>query len=119
MTDSIPIVSMMANQKGKHGWLENALTIDDVVGDLHLQIANDQIIVPYAFATSDNIDVGAKAIISNETRNGMLFIRYKALKGLLKINDGERNFDILDAKEKFDDYSTDEIIAEKGLSTTQ
>ncbi len=119
MTDSIPIVSMMANQKGKHGWLENALTIDDVVGDLHLQIENDQIIIPYAFATSDNIDVGAKAIISNETRDGMLFVRYKALKGLLKINDGERNFDVLNAKEKFDDYSTDAVIAEKGLSTSQ
>ena len=116
MSDSIPIVSMMANQKGKHGWLEKALTIDDVVGNMHLQIANQQIVIPYAFAGSDNIDVGAKAIINSETRNGMLYVRYKALKGLLKINDGKRNIDVLKAKEKFDAYSTDEVIAEKGLS---
>ncbi len=116
MSDSIPIVSMMANQKGKHGWLGKALTIDDVVGNMHLQIANQQIVIPYAFAKSDNIDVGAKAIINNETRNGVLYVRYKALKGLLKINDGKRNIDVLKAKEKFDAYSTDEVLAAKGLS---
>ncbi len=115
MTDSIPIVSMMENQKGKETWLTKALTIDDVKGDINLQIANEQIVIPYAFAGSDNIDVGAKAIINRDNRNGMVYVRYKALKGLLKINDGKRNIDILKAKEKFDAYSTDEVIQEKGL----
>jgi len=115
MTDSIPIVSMMENQKGKETWLTKALTIDDVKGDINLQIANEQIVIPYAFAGSDNIDVGAKAIINRENRNGMVYVRYKSLKGLLKINDGKRNVDILKVKEKFDAYSTDEVIQEKGL----
>ncbi len=115
MSDSIPIVSMMENQKGKETWLTKALTIDDVKGDINLQIANEQIVIPYAFAGSDNIDVGAKAIINRENRNGMVYVRYKSLKGLLKINDGKRNIDILKVKEKFDAYSTDEVISEKGL----
>ncbi len=115
MTDSIPIVAMMANQKGKETWLTKALTIDDVKGDIDLSIANNQIVIPYAFAGSDNIDIGAKAIINSENRNGMLYVRYKALKGLLKINDGERNIDVLNVQEKFDAYSTDEVILEKGL----
>ena len=115
MTDSIPLVSMLANHRGKHGWLEKALTVDDVAGNFNLQIANQQIVVPYAFAGSDNIDVGAKAIISEDSRNGRVFVRYKALKGILKVDDGKRNVDVLKAREKFDSYSTAEIIREKGL----
>lgn len=116
MTDSKPLVSMLENQKGKETWLTKALTIDDVEGDLNLQLANKQIVIPYAFVSSDNIDVGAKAIINAENRNGMVYVRYKKLKGLLKINDGKRNIDILHVQKKFDAYSTDEVIAEKGLS---
>lgn len=115
MTDSIPIVSMLANKRGKHGWLENALTVDDVAGYFKLHIANQKIVIPYAYASSDNIDVGAKAIISEESRNGRVFVRYKALKALLKIDDGKRNIDILKARKKFDAYSINEIIREKGL----
>lgn len=115
MTDSIPLVSMLANHRGKHGWLENALTVDDVAGNFDLRVADEQIVVPYAFAGSDNIDVGAKAIISEQQRNGRVFVRYKALKGLLKVDDGKRNIDILNAREKFDEYSTEEVIREKSL----
>jgi hypothetical protein len=115
MTDSIPIVAMMENQKGKETWLTKALTIDDVKGDINLSMANNQIVIPYAFAGSDNIDIGAKAIINSENRNGMIYVRYKALKGLLKINDGKRNIDVLSVQEKFDAYSTDSVIMEKRL----
>ncbi len=115
MTDSIPIVSMIANQKGKETWLTKALIIDDVKGNIDLQMADNQIVIPYAFVASDNIDVGAKAIINHKSRNGMIYVRYKALKGLLKINNGKRNLDVLKVKEKFDTYSTDEVIVEKGL----
>ncbi|HBE92679.1 MAG TPA: hypothetical protein DDW55_09190, partial [Gammaproteobacteria bacterium] len=111
MTDSIPIVSMMANKKGKHGWLGKALTIDDVQGDVKMQMANRQIVIPYAFAGSDKIDVGAKAVISKESRNGVLYVRFRKLHGIMKIKDGDRNIDVLKARETFDEYSTDAVMA--------
>ena len=110
MTDSRPFVAMIANQKGKEGWLEKAMTIDDVSGEVKVNMKQDIIVIPYAFAVSDKIDVGAKAIISADARNGVLYARFKKLHGLLKINNGKRNLDILKAREKFDAYVPDKSL---------
>jgi hypothetical protein len=111
MSDSMPIVSMLANKRGKHGWLEKALTIDDMKGDIRMQMANRQVVVPYAFAGSEKIDVGAKAIISEDNRNGVVYVRFRKLHGILKVVDGKRNVDVLKAREKFDNYSTDAVLS--------
>ena len=118
MTDSMPIVSVIANQRGKHGWLGKALTIDDVSGEVRLQMADNQIVIPYAFADSDKIDVGAKGIINKESRNGVLYVRFRKLHGILKIKDGDRNIDILNAREKFDQYDTNAVLSKFSTGNT-
>lgn len=110
MTDSIPIISMMANKKGKETWLGKALTIDDVKGTVQMKMANEQIVIPYAYAGSDNIDVGAKAVISKASRDGILYARWHKLHGILKIRDGNRNIDVIGAQKKFEEYSTEQVI---------
>ena len=115
MTDSMPIVSVMANQRGKHGWLEKIFNIDDVSGKVKLQMSDNQITIPYAFAGSDKIDVSAKGIVSKESRNSILYVCFHNLHGILKIRDGDRNIDVLNAREKFDMYSTD-MVTTTGVS---
>jgi len=104
MTDSRPFVAMMANKKGKEGWLGKAMTIDDVKGKVIMRIKDQTIVIPYAFAGSDKIDVGAKGVISADMHDGVLYARFRKLHGLLKINNGKRNLDILKARKKFDEY---------------
>ena len=104
MTDSRPFVAMMANKKGKEGWLGKAMTIDDVKGKVNMRAKDQVITIPYAFAASDKIDVGAKGVISKGMNNGVLYARFRKLHGLLKINNGKRNLDILKAREKIDQY---------------
>lgn len=104
MTDSRPFVTMMANKKGKEGWLGKAMTIDDVDGKVNLRMKDQMIVIPYAFAGSDKIDVGAKGIITRERNDGVFYARFRKLHGLLKISNGKRNLDILKAREKFDEY---------------
>ncbi len=110
MTDSRPIVAAIANQRGKHGWLEKALTIDDVNGEAEIDMAQDRILIPYAFATSDKIDVGAKGVITADQRTGVLYVRFRKLHGILKINDGKRNLDVLKAREKFDQFDSRSVL---------
>ena len=110
MTDSKPIVAVIANQRGKHGWLEKALTIDDLIGEAQIDIDQDRIIIPYAFATSDKIDVGAKGVISADERNGVLYVRFRRLHGILKINNEKRNLDVFNAREKFDQFDSREVL---------
>ena len=110
MTDSKPIVAVIANQRGKHGWLEKALTIDDVNGDVIIHMAENRILVPYAYAASDKIDIGVKGVITADERNGVFFVRFRKLNGILKINDGKRNLDVLNAREKFEEYDSEKVL---------
>ena len=110
MTNSKPVVAVMANHRGKHGWLEKALTIDDVDGEATLHMAQDRIIVPYAYAGSDKIDVGAKGVITASGREGVLYVRFRKLHGILKIRNGKRNIDALRAKQKFDRYDAEAVL---------
>lgn len=111
MTDSKPLVAVIANQRGKHGWLEKALTIDDVTGEAVVNMAQNHIVIPYAFASSDKIDVGAKGVITADDRNGVLYVRFRKLHGILKINNGKRNLDVLKAREKFDQFDSESVLS--------
>lgn len=103
--DTRPIVAILANQRGKHGWLEKTLTVDNVRGEATVDLTQEQIIIPYAFVGSNDIEVGAKGFISPQLREGIFYVRFKKLDGILKVRNKDRNFDILKARKKFDDYS--------------
>ena len=105
-SDSRPIVAMFRNQ---HGWrpefLAEALTVEGIEGDAELTMEDNLILIPQAWLTSDNIEAGMKAEIGGaEGNNGRIYIKYKKLEALLKILNGNRNLDIIRAREKFDEY---------------
>lgn len=81
-----------------------------MVGEAQVDIDQHRIIIPYAFATSDKIDVGAKGVISADERNGVLYVRFRKLHGILKINNGKRNLDVFNAREKFDQFDSREVL---------
>lgn len=121
MTDSKPIVSIIANQRGRHGWLERALTTDDVNGEVTIDMDQDSILIPYAFATSDRIDIGAKGVITADKRTGVLYVRFRRLHGILRINDGKRRLNIRRAKERFEQFDSRAVLLrqkEMGTSTS-
>jgi hypothetical protein len=105
MKDTRPMVAILANHRGNNGWIERTLTVTDVKGEATMSVAQDQVVIPYAFVGSDNIDLGAKGIINSDTRDGVFYIRYKKLDGILKIKNEDRNFDVFRARKTFDDYS--------------
>jgi len=105
MTDSRPIVAMIGNQKDRPKWIKNMLTVEEMEALVRLDIADEKIVIPYAFMDSDNIDFGAKAVITGKRNDGMIYARYKKLHVLVKINDGKKNIDLLSAKAKFDQYN--------------
>lgn len=102
--DSRPVVALMSNQREKHGWLEKLLTIEDIQGVMQLDIKNNQMVIPYSFIDSDKISLGAKGFISKDHREGIFYVRFKALKALLKTRNGERNLDILKVQQTFNQY---------------
>ena len=110
MQDSTPIVAMLSNHRNKNGWIEQMLTVGKIEGKATVNMQKDRIVFPHAFAGSDKIDIGAKGVITGQARDGVIYARYRKLKGLLKIRDGKRNFDVIQAQKKFDAYSPDEVL---------
>jgi len=103
MSDSRPFVAMFRNEGGPK-WLTSLLTVEDIVGNAELSMTDERLVIPFAYAESDNIVVGAKGVIAKPANNGVFYLKYKKLGALLKIKDGERNLDIINARKKYDEY---------------
>ena len=104
MTDSRPVVAILGNEKDSPQWVKNMLTVEDIQGTVNLEVADNQIMIPYAFMDSDNIDFGAKGTIDKAFNNGVIYARYKKLGIILKVTGGKKNFDLIRARGKFDAY---------------
>ena len=104
IADSRPVVAMFGNKGKRPEWLLNMLTIEDIQGTARVTIANEQVIIPLAHATSDTMEVGAKGSFSEARRDGVIYARYKKLDAVVKITDGKKNTDVIGAREKYDAY---------------
>jgi hypothetical protein len=69
-----------------------------------MDMANERVIIPFAHAISDNIEVGAKAMVTEQSRDGVIYFRYKKADALLRISGGKKNLDIIRVRKKFDEY---------------
>jgi len=105
ISDSRPFVALFSNEKGRRDWLEKMLTVKDIQGRAEMTLKNDQLVIPYAFASSDKVAAGAKGIIDAERTDGIFYARFRKLDAVLKINNGEHNIDIIGAKKTFGKYT--------------
>ncbi len=104
LSDSTPIVAIFGNRGYKPDWLLNMLSVDAIHGVAEVVAANNQLVIPYASAVSEHIEVGAKGRISEQNREGVIYARYRKMDAILKISAGDRNIDITRARAKYDAY---------------
>ncbi len=104
MSDSRPIVALFDNQGWRPKFLSNMLTVEDIDGTASLRLANDQLKIFQAAVVSDNIEAAVKGTLGRDSRDAMVYLRYKKADGLIKLRDGGWNLDILKVREKFDAY---------------
>jgi len=105
MTDSRPFLAVMNNHSSRLGWLDKTLTVENVEGRAALSVKDNQIMMPMISIEAGDISLAAKGIINADQRDGMIYARYKKLKGLLKISGEKRNLDVLRSKQQFDAYT--------------
>ncbi len=102
--DSRPIVALLDNERKKHNWISNLLTVENIRGVADLKMVNNTIRIPYVYFKSDKIDLGIKGIINPKLRDSIFYLRYKKLDGTLKTRNGKKHFGILKSKKKFNSY---------------
>jgi hypothetical protein len=119
MKDSRPIVALMSNQRGKHSWLGKILTVEDIKGSARLKVDAGRALLPYAMAGSDKIDVGAKGVVDAKMREGIFYARFRRLDGILKVRNGERNFDLFGARKIFNAYDPGQSAVDLSVSQSE
>jgi translocation and assembly module TamB len=109
LSDTRPLVEIIAGHKDRPEWLEKLLTVENIQGEDRMTMTRDRVVVPHAFASGEAVDVGAKGSFGARTRDGVFYARFKNLHALLKIRDDDRNLDIFRARETFDRYSPETV----------
>ena len=104
MKDSRPIVAMIDNKNAKFALISNLLIVENLRGEATVNMKDNAITIPYALVRSDNINIGAKGVITPALRDGIFFFGLKGIKGVMEIRDGKRSFDIFNAQKSFDSY---------------
>lgn len=104
MTDARPLLAIFESNRKTSRWLDRLLNLKNIRGNAALKVSPNQVVVPYAFATSDTFDVGAKGIFQPNFRQGMFYARAGALSAILAIDNKQRRFELLGATRKFDSY---------------
>jgi hypothetical protein len=104
VSDTSPAVAAFSNRGYRPAWLLNMLSIQDIKGTAELVVADNKVVIPYANAVSDIVEVGAKGSITEQHREGVIYARYRKLDAVLKIFQGDKNVDLINAREKYDTY---------------
>ncbi len=104
MTDTRPLIAIFQADRETHKWLDNILTLKDVLGQATIRVRPKELVVPYALFTSDTIEVGAKGVFRKNDRRGIFYARYGKLAGILEVDNDRKHFGLIGATRKFESY---------------
>ncbi|MEM1413019.1 MAG: hypothetical protein AAGH19_11745, partial [Pseudomonadota bacterium] len=107
MSDTRPIVALYRNNGGSR-FVGRLLATEDISGTATLTAQDRAFRIPYAYLDSENIEFGMKGIVRETLQDGVLFLRWRGLRGLLRYEDGGRHLNLINTREKFDTWTLPE-----------
>jgi len=107
IADSRPFVAVLDQQRGKHDWIDQLLTVKDLAGRVELAIDQAGTRLPHLLLGSRELEVGVKGRATAAGPEGVVYARFHNLAGLLAQQGETRHFDVIDARRRFDAYVAD------------
>jgi hypothetical protein len=107
VADSRPFVAVLDQQRGKHDWIGDLLTVKDLAGRVELAIDKAGTRLPHLLLGSREIEIGANGRATAAGPEGVVYARFHNLAGLLAQQGETRHFDLTDARRRFDAYVAD------------
>ncbi|MCB1497715.1 MAG: hypothetical protein KDJ86_18180 [Bauldia sp.] len=104
MADARPLASFFDSHRKEQKWLDRILSLKNIRGDATIKVEPKEIVIPYAMAKAEPVEVGVKGIFGPGVRQAMFYARYGNLSGILEVDGSEKRFGLFGAKRKFDDY---------------
>ncbi len=104
MTDARPLAAFFNDHRKEQKWLDRVLSLKNVRGNATIKVSPNEIVVPYAMAKAEPVEVGVKGIFRPNNRQGMFYARYGNLSAILEVDGSEKHFGLLGAARKFEAY---------------
>ncbi|MEP0321562.1 hypothetical protein [Bauldia litoralis] len=104
MADARPLAAFFNDHRKEQKWLDRILSLKNIRGNATIKVSPKEIVIPYAMAKAEPVEVGAKGIFAQGNRQAMFFARYGKLSGILEIDGSHRRFGLFGAARKFQDY---------------
>lgn len=104
VSDTRPLVALFENRRKSPKWLSRLLTLKDIGGEASLELEDNRLEVSDAQVLSDKAEVAVKAAFYDGGSDGVIYVRYKKLDAVLKMEGEESNLDVLGARETFNEY---------------
>ena len=106
-SDSRPLVAVFSNQDGwRPKFIARALTVEDIEGTANVEMKDGRVEILDSWVSSDNIEIGAKAVFTGSGNDGVVYVKYKKIDAVLKLDNDKRNIDLVRAKKKYDTFET-------------
>ncbi len=110
--DTRPFVALLENVSREQRWIDDFLTVEDLAGHLNLVIDGNKAVLKEAKVSAKDVGVQAKGHADAAGRDALLLIRWHGFAGALAMEDDWQQFELGDARARFDAYHP----GENGLS---
>ena len=84
------------------------MSVKNLAGEAEMSLSGGKFRVPLAYVDSEKAEVGIKATFYQGEREGMVYARFKKLDTLVKRFDGQRDVDVIRAREKFEAFELED-----------
>lgn len=102
--DTRPFVALLDNERGRHPWIDDLLTVENLNGHLSLGIDGQTAVLQDAMVSGAEIGVHAKGRAAPAGREALVLVRWHNLVGALELQGAHKQFDLGNARAKFDAY---------------
>lgn len=102
--DSRPFIALLDDERGRQGWFDDMLKVENLAGHLYLSVDGDRAVIDDAMLSAPEIGVHARGRADAAGREGMLLLRWHNLSAALELAVNQHHVDIVDARARFDAY---------------
>jgi hypothetical protein len=102
--DTRPFIALLDNERSRHPWIDDLLTVEDLGGHLRLAIDGKDAVLEDAMMSGAEIGVHAKGRAAPAGREAMVLVRWHNLIGALELQGAHKHFDLGNARARFDAY---------------
>jgi hypothetical protein len=102
--DTRPFIALLDNERGRQGWFDDMLKMENLAGHLQLSVDGDRAVIDDAMLSAPKIGVHARGRADADGREAMMLLRWHNLSAALELAGDQHHLDTVNAPARFAAY---------------